>query len=270
LRRTEVLWAVLGLAAQAAAQGLQPLPPNVPARSGPPPRVAVFAHESLDPDRLRAFGRPGVTLWLETSSNTLKASTVEHLARFDEAWVGVRSPLKPVDAEVFAKLPRVGVWSVDSALSEADARRVPGVRRVALELTTPLDEELVSALGRRRLAQVLWRPKESPDLLAWGLFRQLPGKKIFAPPGERPGCPDGASGPTVEIHLASLLIGGEGAAACGKGAHVVLTPDAAPWMIDALLAKDPSAELVLKVGGDDGKARSAARFLDSLGLGPFR
>lgn len=272
LRRTSsALLAVL--AAAAWAQDQRPLPRGAPeALVGPPPKVHVRVHEDLDPDRLRDLSRPGVTLWLSTSSNTLRASTLENLGRFDFAWVELRAPLAPHDAAVFRKLPHVGAWLGERTLDVAG--RLPGARRVALSFAGPLDEARAAKLQRVRPSEVRWAPEGAVDLLAWSLFKQLPGHKVVAaapaallalkcpsrPPGE----------PALEVHVANLLALSSEVYPCGPGMRVVVQPSVEPWLLQSLRLREPSVELVIEVGADAQQALAARALLERLALGPSR
>ncbi len=255
------------------AQGQGPLPRGAPAELlAPGVRVHVRVHEDLAPDLLRGLARPGVTLWLDTGSNTLRRSTVEHLARFDVAWVRLRPPLRPVDADVFAAAPRAGAW-VDLA-GVALVRRLPGVRRLAVELAGPLEEDTLTRLAGARPAEVRWRPDGPVSLLAWGQLAQLPGRRVvvLAPGQLLPARCDArrAGEPTAELHVASLLALSSDVFPCGLGTRVVVAADAEPWLLQSLVTRDPSVELLVEVGAQAPRARQAADLLERLGLGPAR
>ena len=144
---------------------------------GPVPRVHLRVHEDLEPDRLRELARPGVTLWLSTRSNTLRASTMENVGRFDAAWVQLRAPLAPFEARAFSKLPTTGVMLGLESLDVVG--RLPGARRVALALKGPLDEATVAKVRAARPSELRWTPEGGVDLLSWGQFSQLPGRRVI-------------------------------------------------------------------------------------------
>lgn len=266
--------ALLLTATGASAQAQRPLPAGAPdALVTASISVSVVASEDLEPDALRAFARPRVTLWLTTRSNTLRRSTVESLGRFDHAWVQVRAPLSRVDARVLEAVPRVGVWLHPGDVAGV-LGRAPGARRVALDLDGPLDAAAESTVRAARPSVLRWIPGGPVDLLSWSRFAQLPGRKVFVPP------PDGASPagcgtpaaqrPAVELHLATLLAMGADVFPCGPGTRVVLTSQPEPWLLRSLIVRDPAIELVLDVGADEGRAAFARRLLADLGLGPGR
>lgn len=236
------------------------------------PRVHLRAHEDLDIDRLRDLSRPGVTLWLSTRTNTLKASTLENVERFDTAWVQLRLPLKPVDAAIFKRIPKAGAW-VDPTSLEL-ATRLPGARRLAVELTGPLDETLAAKISAERPAEVRWKDPPAIDLLAWSQFRQLPGRRVIAGGAQTllpVKCAERKSGdPSVEVHVANLLALSSDVFPCGVGTRVVVQPEVELWLLQSLLVRDPSVELVIEVGADSAKALAARGLMEKLQLGASR
>jgi hypothetical protein len=267
--------ALLALVALSAlAQDQRPLPRGSPeALVTGALKVNVFAGEDLEPDALRSLARPQVTLWLTTRSNTLKDSTVERLALFDEAWVRLRAPLSPTDARVLARVPKAGVWVTPREL-EGVVGRVPGVRRVAVDVDGPLDAELAERIRKARPAIVRWRPTEPVDLLGWGLFLALPGQKVLAPVATElratPCAERSSAQPALEIHLATLLAMSSDVFPCGRGTRVIVEGDVDVWLLQSLLVRDPSVELVVGVADDGARAAKARKLLERLGLGPAR
>lgn len=254
---TLAVWLASGAALAQRPEGAveASLPPGV--------RVHVRAHEDLEPDRLRELARPGVTLWLETRSNTLRASTLEHLARFDMAWVRLRAPLRPADALVFRRLPRVGAWLRADSL--AVAGRLPGARQVAVEVVGPLTEAIAAGVTAGRPAWVTWAPEGGVDVLSWALFRQLPGRRVVRAAAPPVGCDAiGPGGPAVELPASPAP------SPCGPGAWVVVTPETAHSTLRAILAREPSAQLVLEVGAEAGAVARARALFAHLGLGAPR
>ena len=258
------------VASVAGAQDQRPLPrgsPEVFVASSP--RVHVRADEDLDPDRVRELARPGVTLWLSTRTNTLRASTLENLARFDTAWVQLRAPLRPVDASALARLTGVGAWLQPDSLGLSGR-----FRRVAISVSGPLDEALVAKVSAARPAEVRWTPDGAVDLLAWGQLRSLPGRRVIvsSPQTLLPvKCPARSSAePSIELHVASLLALGSDVYPCGTGTRVVVQPQIEIWLLQSLLVRDPSVELVVEVGNDPARAVAARGLLDRLQLGAAR
>ncbi len=265
------LWLFVLIAATGAfAQDQRPLPRGAPeAFVGPAPRVHVRVHEDLDPDRLRELARPGVTLWLSTRSNTLRASTLENVARFDTAWVQLRAPLTPTDARTLSKLPAAGAWVKADALSA-----VGRFRRIAVSLEGPLDEALLSKVSAAKPAEVRWAPQGPIDLLSWGELRRLPGRRIVAaqPQSLLPvKCESRRAGdPSTELHVASLLALSSDVYPCGTGTRVVVQPEVETWLLQSLIVRDPSVELVVEVGADSPRALATRGLLERLQLGASR
>lgn len=262
---------ILTLAASGAfAQDQRPLPRGAPeAFVGPAPRVHVRVHEDLEPDRLRELARPGVTLWLSTRTNTLRASTLENVARFDAAWVQLRAPLAPYDARTFSKLPSAGAWVTPDSLGA-----VGRFRRIAVGLEGPLDEALLAKVSAARPAEVRWAPQGAIDLLSWGELRRLPGRRIVTaePQALLPvKCESRRAGdPSTELHVASLLALSSDVYPCGTGTRVVVQPEVETWLLQSMIVRDPSVELVVEIGAEAPRALAAKGLLERLQLGPSR
>jgi hypothetical protein len=274
--RPAVLGTALGLwSAGSLGQNQRPLPRGAPTElAAPSLRVSVEVSEALEPDRLRALARPGVSAWVRTRSNTLSESTVENLARFDEAWVELRAPLSATDAAVFRRIPRAGAWGSLEAMAAA-RQRLPGARRLAVELAGGLDEERWGQVDRLRPAVVRWTPAGSVAVLEWALFRALDGEKLVVVTPEllvpvRCGDVRARREPAAELHLGELLAMSSDVFPCGPGARVIVEPGTEGWLLQSLVVRDPSLELVVSIGADAEKASRAGRLLDALGLGPPR
>ena len=262
------LWATTPL-----AQSQRPLPGGAPdVLVGPALTVAVAVSEALEPDRLRSLARPGVSVWMTTRSNTLAESTVENLARFDGAWVFVRAPFSAADAATFLRLPRAGAWGALEVMERVRQRLGP--RRLAVEIEGPLDEALFTRIDRLRPAVVRWRPKGVVDLLSWSLLRGLGGRKVLVVPPEflLPVACAKRTGvdPAVELHVGELLAMNSDVFPCGRGTRVIVEPETDQWLLQSLVVRESSLELVVAVGADAEKASRSSRLLDALGLGPGR
>jgi len=249
---------------------LKPLPSRSPEVIAPPSLVVhVRAHEDLEPDSLRAFARPRVTLWLETKSNVLKASTLEHLKRFDSSFVRLRAPVNDGHVNGLAAAPRAGVWLDASQLEGKGIARVLGPRPLAVQLKGPLDEAGFDRLRKARPEWVEWTAPADVDVLAFSLLKQLPGRKLVTLEPAR-ACSGTDDGPAARVHLATLLLLGSGAFPCGRSPVVIVAADTDRWLIQSTVVKDPTAELELAVGADEAAAKKALQLLDELGLGPHR
>ncbi len=256
---------LVALSSAAFAQSQRPLPAGSPeAFTAPSVRVSVVVHEDVHPDFLRGLARPDVTLWLQTRSNTLRASTLENVARFDEAFVQVRAPLSSTDSRTFAKVPKLGVWVEASQL--AVVARLPGARRVAIDVAGPLDAALADRLSAAKPSIIRWAPDAEVDVLQWGLFRQLPGRKIVVlPPSALRviNCADrSATQPSIELDLASVLTMNSDVFPCGRAPRVIVRPSVDHWMLQSLVVRDPSVELVVVIGRDEKAASETKLLLD--------
>jgi hypothetical protein len=263
----------LAWGAVASEAPLKPLPPRAPDSLAPLSlRVHVRAHEDLEPDRLRAFARPRVTLWLETRSNVLKASTLEHLSLFDAVFVRLRAPVTESQARWLDAAPRAGVWLDAPALWGRGVERLIGPRPLAVTVKGPIDEALFDRVAKSRPEVVEWAAPADADVMSWSLFRQWPGRRLVSletgglPPKACTGSDDG---PAARVHLASLLALGASAFPCGRAPRVVLAADTDRWLIQSVVVRDPTAELELEVS-DDAAAKKALALLDELGLPPHR
>ena len=72
--------------------------------------------------------------------------------------------------------------------------------------------------------------------------------------------------PSLELHVATLLAMSSDVFPCGTGTRVVVRPDADAWLVQSLLVREPSVELVLDVGADADVGQRAAKLLDALAL----
>ena len=84
-------------------------------------------------------------------------------------------------------------------------------------------------------------------------------------------CTERRSGdPSIELHVASLLALSSDVYPCGTGTRVVVQPELETWLLQSLLVRDPSVELVIEVGADSARAIAARGLLDRLQLGAAR
>lgn len=269
LRRTSSLLAALWCGA-ALAQHQRPVPDDSPGPLiGHAVRVHVIASDELEPDVLRALARDQVVLWLTTSSNTLRESTLDTLKQFQSSFVQLRPPLSRVDGRALQRVPLAGFWvPLDDGMSAA-LSRFRGSRPVAVEVAGPMDEAKRGLLLAQRPAFTRWTPPEALDLLQWSQFRSLPGKKaVVVRQGlllPRDCASRDPAEPAAELHVATLLALSAGAFPCGPGARVEIAPDAEPWLLKSLIVRDPSVELVVRVGDDVRRVGKARALLELLG-----
>ncbi|MFP2923691.1 hypothetical protein ACLESO_00450 [Pyxidicoccus sp. 3LG] len=101
-------------------------------------RLHLVVDESVDADTLRALVGGGTVLWLRTRSNMLRDSTVEAVARFPEAYVQVRPPLREAHADQLRRAPRAGAWVDSESLKQGTGwlHRL-GPRLVAVDVRGP-------------------------------------------------------------------------------------------------------------------------------------
>ncbi len=230
--------------------------------AGPAARVHVVVDESLHPDWVRAFARRGVTLWVQTHSNTLAASTLENVARFDAAFIQLRPPLTEADARVFARVPRAGVWA---SLSDAVALkgRLPGARKVALELPSVLTDETRQQVDGVHPWAVRWPVPQEADVLTWAWFQQLDGLKVAALEFEA--APEVCQavrqrGATVQSRSAR----------CAAAGWWVVNPAVGIDLVHRALLEAPATQLWLVVGADERLAKAAKTLLAQLSDDPGR
>lgn len=262
---------IAGLLLSVLAADPRPVPPPEPSPIflATSIRVHLRASEELDPDYLRALARKNVTLWLSTRTNTLRASTLETINKFSDVWIALRAPVREADAQQLNKVPRAGVW-ID--VRDLDgARRVLGPRRLAINLHGALDVALFAKLQKLRPAETIWRAPPEVDLLSWGLFRQLPGRKVLvrssleAWPTECPADPrDGE--PTLEAKVDGADKVTRPGFPCGRGPRIEVPLEVDRPLLQTLLVREPSTELVIDIGDDPRLVSKARRLLDDLGL----
>jgi hypothetical protein len=70
--------------------------------------------------------------------------------------------------------------------------------------------------------------------------------------------------------VANLLALSSDVFPCGAGMRVVVQGEAETWLLQSLLVRDPSVELVLEVGADSARALAARGLLERLQLGASR
>jgi hypothetical protein len=227
-------------------------------------RLHLVIDESVDADTLSALAGSGTVLWLRTRSNMLRDSTVEALARYPEAYVQLRPPLKEEHVRQLRRAPRAGAWLEAHALTGPGIHRL-GPRRIAVELRGPLDAELARKLAGARPSRIAWFPGGTPVTLeTWGLFAQLPGSKLLALAGPLgvpcPQVPRRAALSTVVLRVEERTSEG----GCGLARRVVMKglPDDEALM--ALLRQDPATELELEVGTTAGELDRARAWVQRL------
>lgn len=211
-------------------------------------RLHLMVDESIEADDLRALAGSGTVLWLRTKSNVLRESTIEALARFPEAYVQLRPPLKEEQVRQLRGAPRVGAW-LDAKTLAGPGLHWLGPRRRAVEVRGALDAELARQLSALRPSRITWTPGTSEvSLEDWGRFAQLPGSKLLALAGTPdlpcPEFPWRAALATISLRVEE----GTGSDTCDLGLRVVMKgfPDDATLV--ALLNRKHPTELEIEVG----------------------
>lgn len=218
----------------------------------------VLAGEDLPADLLRPLGREGVVLWLRTRSNALRESTAEALARFQESYVQLRPPLSEAHARLLARAPGAGVWLSAGDLGGPGLYRL-GNRRLALQLAGPLAEETAAAVRKARPVRLSWEPGSDADLLQWGLFRQLPGRKLLRISG-KVACEEWTGSVPLWVDARSR----PWPSPCGQGGRAKVRLDAADEELRWLFERDPTIELEIEIGDDEAAAISARALVHRL------
>ena len=208
-------------------------------------RVHVFASEDLDPDALRRLVRPGVTLWLQTRSNMLRASTVDTLRHAEVAWVQLRPPVLQVHWDQLGKLPRAGVW-LDPRHVAGQGMGRRGSHPLALEVTSPVPAEL---LTKARPLATLFRIPVGAELA-----RRVPGERLLWG-GMSGSC---AADPSLKVRLDAPW-----RPACAHGVLAQLTRVQVAEL-QALYAAQPGVELAVEVADSEAAASGVAALLDAL------
>jgi hypothetical protein len=221
------------------------------------PRVNLYASEDVDPDLLAALARPESVLWLRTRSNVLRKSVSERLRRFPQAYVQLRPPLR---ADAADALGDAGGW-IEDGPDAASAFRL-GPRPLALEVHGELTEARVDRISRLRPAILIWTPVPAgPTLDGWARLTQLPGEHAIDLRGlsARFEACEGKPKRTTRFQIDDNPALEAWAHQCGAGTIVRVAPAAPQSELEAILARDPSAELSVDVPDD--RAASAARNL---------
>ena len=227
-------------------------------------RLHLVVDESVEADDLRALAGSGTVLWLRTSSNTLRDSTVEALSLFSEAYIQLRPPLKEEQVRQLRRAPRVGAW-LEAPMLEGAGLHWLGPRRTAVEIRGGLDSKLAQRLSALRPSRIIWSPGNSEVSLAdWGVFAQLPGSKLLALSGAPgPLCPElpwRAALATVAVRVEE----GTGAESCTLSRRVIMKGLPEDAVLVALLGQESPTELEVQVGPGAGELSRARAWVQRL------
>lgn len=236
-------------------------------------RIHVIVAEDIDPDGLKSLARPGVVLWMQTRTNMLRASVVEGLARFEEAYVQLHPPVLAAHAAQLERAGRAGIWLEDADLDGPGVHRL-GPRRLAVRISGELTPERAERVRRARPTLVQWRPDDWVSMEAWAHFAQLPGAKLAdlgavrsAGLGQRI-CTlslKGMSGGGIALRW-DLAYQSEPAElfSCPGRTQVRIRPDIEATMLARILAANPAIELEVEVGSAGGELRAARSLIQRL------
>ncbi|HEY1904824.1 MAG TPA: hypothetical protein VGG91_02210 [Myxococcaceae bacterium] len=217
----------------------------------------IEASEDLEADRLRALARPEVVLWVRTRSNGLRRSTAETLRLAGAAFVQVRPPLGAPALAPF--VGRVGPWIDERGVDVARVRRwSPG--RLAVGVEGPLTEELASRLRTLRPVAVRWTRGGWPDREEWTRAKAFPGVELVDPSSVDCAVVPAKTRVRVRVPLAGATADG----ICGLPLRVQVPAGADPEEVQRVLVLQPSADLLVEVGNDVGRADAARRLVDRL------
>ena len=222
-------------------------------------RLHLEMSDSIDPDRLEALARPGVVLWVTTSSNLVKRSLAERLGRAEASYLLVRFPLGGDVLEQFG--PRVHPWVSLEGLDVGAFRRWAPAG-TALELPGALTEERVRNVSAIRPQAIRWRPDAAPAPEEWERARGLAGLEVH-PPSALPACVrplKGANRIRLRLPVAEAEASASG---CGFALRLEVPAASTAPELMALLAQYPGAELSVRIG-NDAEAVSAGALVSLL------
>lgn len=223
------------------------------AAAGPEPlalpgfRLHLELSENIEPDRLESLARPGVVLWLETTSNLLKRSLAERLGRADASYVEVRPPFGSVNAwQQFTG--HTHPWVALAGFDVATYRRWAPAGSAA-ELVGSLTEERLTQLRGLRAQAVRWQPLESPTPEEWARTLHVPGLEV-RPPAALPPCErplKGAARIRLRVPWADAEASGAG---CGFALRLEIPLSSTEAELRELLVKWPGAELWARISSE--------------------
>ncbi len=217
-------------------------------------RLHLDISDDIVPDRLEALCRPGVVLWLKTSSNRLKRSLAERVERAEAAYLQVHPPMEDGLREQFG--PRVHP-SVSLEGLDVGAYRRWAPLGTAVEFEGTLTEERARNVLAIRPQAVHWHPDGPPSHEEWERAKALPGLEV------RPGTPLPAClRPLTGAHHIRLSVpaaqADSSAAGCGFALRLEVPVAISSAELRTLLVQYPGAELRAQVANDGDAAAAAA------------
>lgn len=213
--------------------------------------VHIFASEELGPDALRRLLRPDVTLWLDTRTNMLRASTLDALRAGGRSFVRLRAPINDAHQQQFATLPS-GVW-----LDAKDGGQLKlhwiGARAVAFEVEGPAGGREWGAMAAFRPQVIFWA-KPGCEADSWAAARSMKGIVITV---DATGlC--AYAGPPVKPSFRGMAPSTE------RAPFVWLRPESRPEQVRELLVKEPGTQILISVGDRASSVKAVSALLDAL------
>ncbi len=217
-------------------------------------RLHLEVSDAIDPDRLEPLARPGVVLWVTTSSNLLKRSVAERLGRAEASYVQVRLPL---GGGVLAQFgPRVHPWvSLEGLDIGAYRRWAPA--GTALELLGALTEERARNVSAIRPQAVRWQPNGVPGPEEWERARGLAGLELH-PAAALPACVRPLKDANRIRRRVPAAEAESTASGCGLALRLEVPAATTAAELRRLLAQYPGAELWARIGTEADAVAAAA------------
>lgn len=217
-------------------------------------RLHVEASEAVEADRLEALARPGVVLWLRTTSNLVKRSVAERLARAEASYVQVRPPLGAAVRDQFG--PHVHPWVALEGLDVAAFRRwaPPGT---ALDVLGTLSAERAQAAAALRPQAIRWQPQADPTAEEWARAAGLSGLEVHAA-ALLPACPRALPGAQRIRLRVSVQQADSSASGCGLALRLEVPASLSEQELKEVMVRFPGAELWTRVESDADAQAGAA------------
>jgi len=216
-------------------------------------RLHLEASEDVEADRLELLARPGVVLWLQTTSNLVKRSVAERLGRAEASYVQVRPPLGAAVRDQFGL--RVHAWvALEGLDTSAFARWAPA--GTAVDVVGALSAERAQAAQSLRPQVVRWQPDGEPTPEEWGRAAGLSGVEVH-PAALLAACPRPLKG-AGRIRLRVPVQQAESSApGCGFALRLEVPVSISEGEVKEVLVRFPGAELWAHVGSDADAAAAA-------------
>ncbi len=228
-------------------------PPGPEPFSLPGFRLHLETSEDVEPDRLEALARPGVVLWLRTSSNLVKRSVAERLGRAEASYVLVRPPFGAAVREQFG--PRVHPWVALEGL-DAGAFRRWAPAGTAVEVVGTLSADRAQGVQAVRPQAVRWQPDGEPTPEEWVRAAGFSGLEV-RPATVLPSCQRPLKGAGRVRLRVSVQQADSSASGCGFALRLEVPVSISEAELKELLVHFPGAELWTHVDNDTEAAAAA-------------